>query len=172
MVISENNSDEVYALVEINSHIETINLESKRAKQWLNNEYSKHMESNEIHADDFYKTVLNSIVAKAQMNGTERTRIYNRIAQLENEIYYDLGTHDWQAIKITKEGIKITKLGIDSPIFKRTQTTAQQVEPNKESDNALDQLVDLLHISQRQTLVQNTSCCSIFRGIPNTHDDF
>ena len=61
-VVSQNNSEEVYAIVRINNHIETINLSSTRAKHWLNNEYTKFADSNELHSDDFYKTILNTII--------------------------------------------------------------------------------------------------------------
>src|SRR6185437_12253215 len=35
ITISENDSDGVYAIVENNGHFESLNLESKRARQWI-----------------------------------------------------------------------------------------------------------------------------------------
>lgn len=153
LVISQNNSDEVYAIVETNSHVETLYLESPRARHWLNNEYSKYFDTNEIHSHDFFNTVLGAIIARAQMNETPRVKIYNRVAQLDNEIWYDLGTPDWQAIRITKDGIKTVKLDADSPVFRRTQSMQQQVMPQAGRDNALDELADLLHIIPKDRLV-------------------
>lgn len=162
LVISENNSDEVYAVVQVNNHIEAINLSSTRARHWLNDEYSKNIESNEIHAEDFFKTVLNHIIAKAQMNGTERSQIYNRVAQLDNAIYYDLGTPDWQLVKITKDGIKIVKFSSDCPVFRRTQSLQRQVMLQKGDEKALDRLAELLRIYTKDRLVFKVHLIALF----------
>jgi hypothetical protein len=162
LVISENNSDEVYAVVEVNSHTEAINLSSTRAKHWLSDEYSRNVESNEIHADDFFKTVLNHIIAKAQMNGTERTQIHHRIAQSDDSLIYDLGTPDWQFIKVTTNGIETVKFDIGFPIFRRTQSLSKQVMPKEDNNNALDQLVELLRIVSRDRLIFKVHIATLF----------
>lgn len=162
LVISENNSEDVYAVVEVNSHVEAINLSSTRARYWLSDEYSKNIESNEIHADDFFKTVLNHIIAKAQMNGTERTQIHNRIAQSDDALIYDLGTPDWQFIKVTKDGIKTVKFDTGLPIFRRTQSLQKQVMPKEGNDGALDKLVELLRIVPRDRLVFKVHTVALF----------
>jgi len=162
LVISENNSEDVYAVVEVNSHVEAINLSSTRARYWLSDEYSKNIESNEIHAEDFFKTVLNHIIAKAQMNGTERTQIHNRIAQSDDALIYDLGTPDWQFIKVTKDGIETVKFDIDLPIFRRTQSLQKQVMPKEGDDGALDKLVELLRIVPRDRLVFKVHAVALF----------
>ncbi|HWP78974.1 MAG TPA: hypothetical protein VNL34_04930 [Candidatus Nitrosotenuis sp.] len=162
LVISENNSDEVYAIVQVNGHTEAINLSSARAKHWLSDEYSKNVESNEIHADDFFKTVLNHIIAKAQMNGTERVHIHQRVAQVDGAIYYDLGTPDWQIIKITAAKIETVKFDIACPVFRRSQSMQRQVMPESGDDKALDRLVDLLRILPKDRLVFKVHLITMF----------
>lgn len=153
LVISQNDSDGTYAIIESNGHFESINLESKRARQWINDQYSRNVESNDIHGDDFYKTVIDNIISKAQMNVTEKSKIHNRIAQSENEILYDLGTPDWKIIKITPDGIETVNYNIAMPLFRRTQSLQVQVIPIYENEKALEQLAKLLHISDEDTLV-------------------
>lgn len=162
LVISENNSDEVYAVVEVNSHIEAINLSSTRARHWLSDEYSRNVESNEIHADDFFKTVLNHIIAKAQMNGTERAQIHHRVAQFDNSLIYDLGVPDWQFIRITTNGIETVKFDIGFPLFRRTQSLSKQVMPKDGNNDALDQLVELLRIMSKDRLIFKVHIVTLF----------
>ncbi len=152
LVISENNSNEVYAVVKINNHAETLNLVSKRATHWLSNEYRK-IDLDEIHSDDFYKNVLHAIISDAQMNGTPREKIYNRVAMLKDEFLYDLGTFDYSAIKITKEKIEMIKLDENSPLFVRTQSLQEQVKPKFNTTKSLDKISELLHIVKKDRIL-------------------
>lgn len=153
LVISENDSDGTYAIIESNGHVESLNLESKRARQWLNDQYSRNVESNDIQGDDFYKNVTYNIITKAQMNGTERAKIHNRIAQLESQILYDLGTPDWKIVKITPDGTETVNYDITMPILRRTQSLQIQAIPIYGNDKALVELARLLHISEDDILV-------------------
>lgn len=153
IVISENNQNEVYAIIENNSHVETLNLNTQRARYWLNDLYRREVNINDIHSDDFYKSVLHALISKAQMDGTERSKIYNRVAQSNCSIYYDLGNTKWEAVRITKNNIEIISLNVDSPIFRRSQSLYEQVRPVFDDSAALDKLADLLHIVQNDRLV-------------------
>ena len=162
LVISETNADEVFGILRNNSHIETISLSSTRAIHWLTNEHMQFGDSNELHSSDYYKTILNTIISKATMNGVEKAVIYNRVAQLENEIWYDLGNAKWQAIKISEGKIKTVKLDKDSPIFRRSQSLQEQIMPKKGDNLALDYLVNLLHISKQDQLVFKINLICLF----------
>jgi len=87
IVINQNNADEVFAVIELNNHVEAINLSSQRAIDWLNYEFTKSLDSTKLHGKEFFKTVLDSIVAKARIEKTPKEKIFNRIAQLKDEIY-------------------------------------------------------------------------------------
>jgi hypothetical protein len=162
LVISENNSDEVFGILKNNSHIETISLSSTRAIHWLTNEHSQFGNSDELHSSDYYKIILNTIISKASMNGTKKVKVYNRIAQLEKEIWYDLGDSSWQAIKITEGKVQLVKLDKDSPIFRRSQSLQEQIKPKKGSNLSLDILVNLLHISKQDQLVFKINLICLF----------
>jgi len=162
LVISENNSDEVFGILKNNNHIETLNLSSTRAIHWLTNEHNQFGNSDELHSSDYYKTILNTIISKATMNGTKKVKVYNRIAQLEKEIWYDLGNSSWQSIKISEGKIKLVKLDRDSPVFRRSQSLQEQVLPKKGSNFSLEQLVNLLHISKQDQLVFKINLICLF----------
>ena len=162
LVISENDSDEVFAIVQNNDHIETINLSTTRANHWLTNEHAQFGNPNKLYSSDFYKTILNGIISKTTMNGTQKVPIYNRIAQLENEIWYDLGNSKWQAIKISEGKIQTVKLDENSPVFRRSQSLQEQIMPRKGNNLALDLLVNLLHISKQDQLVFKVNLICLF----------
>ena len=162
LVISENNSDEVFAIVQNNDHIETINLSTTRAIHWLTNEHAQFGDSDKLYSSDFYKTILNTIISKTTMNGTKKVAIYNRIAQLENEIWYDLGNSKWKAIKISEGKIQTVKLDENSPVFRRSQSLQAQVMPRKGNNLSLDLLVNLLHISKQDQLVFKVNLICLF----------
>jgi len=162
LVISENNSDEVFAIVQNNDHIETINLSTTRAIHWLTNEHAQFGNSDKLYSSDFYKTILNRIISKTTMNGTQKVPIYNRIAQLENEIWYDLGNSKWKAIKISEGKIQTVKLDQNSPIFRRSQSLQEQIMPRKGNNLAFDLLINLLHISKQDQLVFKVNLICLF----------
>ena len=154
LVISENNSDEVYGVVSIKSHTEVLNLSSARARHWLSYEYSENVDSTEIYGDDFFKKILHSIMAQAQINGTKKAKIYTRVAQTEDSFWYDLGTGDFQAIKITADNIRTVSLDENTPLFRRPQSMQPQVIPKKSgSSQALNQLCHLLHILPKDFVI-------------------
>ncbi len=161
LVIADNDRNEVYAVIQNNSHIETINLNSQRAIHWLCTEAMK-MDSDKIPSKDLVKNVLNSMISKAQFEGAEIAKVHTRIAQSDEEIWYDLGTEDRKAIKITKQGFGITKLDLKSPLFRTPQSLQEQVLPQLENENALDEYCDLLLISPNDRMLFKVCLISLF----------
>ena len=167
LYIQDNNQEEVYALVPINNHIEFINMSSSRAINWLSNLYSRVINTNEIYGEDFYRKVSHAIESNCKINISDRTRFYNRITQLEDSVWYDLGTDEHNAVKITKKGTEIVNLDITTPFFERTQSTHSQVLPTYENQNALRELAELLKIKPKDTLVfMIHTVCFFFSEIP------
>ncbi len=168
LYIQDNNREEVYALVPINSHAEFINISSSRFLNWLSDSYSKIIDSNEIHGEDFYKKISHAIESHCKINISERTKFYNRSAQLDDSIWYDLGTDDYTAIKITKNKVDTVKLGVNTPFFERTQSTYPQVLPNyDDNQNALKELAELLKIKpvDHAVFISHVTCF-LFSSIP------
>jgi len=164
IIINQNNTDEVFAVIELNNHVEPVNLSSQRAIDWLNYEFTKSLDSTKLHSKDFFKTVLDSIIAKARIEKTPKEKIYIRIAQIKDEIWYDLGRDDRKGVKITPKGVYGVILDSNSPIFRRNQSLQEQIPPRKYDENkkALDSLVDLFKIYDKERLVFKVHLISLF----------
>lgn len=149
LVVSQNNSKEVYAVVEINGHNETFELSSKRASHWLNC-ICRSNQIGKIHGDEYFKNIQNAIIAQAQINNTQREKVYSRIAVVGDTLYYDLATNDWTIVRIDSNKIETIPYVESMPIFRRSQTSFEQVRPSFDNPNALDELAKLLRIKDTQ----------------------
>jgi hypothetical protein len=150
MIISKNNSHEVYAVVKIEDHFESVNLGGSRSMYWLNHLLSSEIKSNKIHSSDFYRNILTAISSKAQMESISKEYVYNRISFTEDTIFYYLANNDYEVITISKNGIEKIKLDVKTPIFTQSQVTTNQIEPIYDDETALDELVQLLQIKDEQ----------------------
>lgn len=162
LAVSENNNDEVVAVVKKEKGIETFQVRSRRFRDWLCNEYIIHINLNEIKNDEFFKSIADAIYSHARANGAKITKIHTRIAQLKDEIWYDLGNQKGLAIKITSKEIKAVNLDLKSPIFRKNQSLQAQVWPKQDEEKVLDKLTDLLKISQKDRLVFKVNLVALF----------
>ena len=113
-----------YAQLGIGDHKEIWPCGGSQFKRWMSkafyDNYNKALSSNTINS------ALNIIEAEAKFNG-EEYKLHNRVAELEEAIYYDLADKQWRAVKITSEGWRVVS---ETPIlFKRYQHHALQVAP-------------------------------------------
>ncbi len=84
----------------INTYL--IKIESDEFRKWLKREYRlnyKKVMSNKA----LIEAIQDEVSEEARING-EKITIYNRIAYVDDAIYFDLGTRDRRMVKITKDG--------------------------------------------------------------------
>jgi|CXWL01.1.fsa_nt_gi hypothetical protein len=164
-IVLENDSSQVFALIENNGHIETLDLSSTKAKSLFR--YSYYSQTGNNHSEDTYTSALLLVKAEAMHGGAPRETIFNRIAMIGDAIYYDLITPDWKALKITKDSVKIVPLDLSSPIFVRTQSQISQIMPVFDGKNALDDLVVLLRVRLEEKQIFIVHIISMFlEGFP------
>jgi len=164
-IVSENDSSQVFALIENDDHLETIDLSSSLAKSWLR--YSYYSQTRKSYSDEMYANALLLVKAKAIHGGATREPAFNRISMVNDSLYYDLTTPDWKALKITKESVKVVSLNLSSPVFVRTQSQKQQFMPVYESKNSLDELLQLLRIPLAERQIFKVHLISMFlEGFP------
>src|SRR5690348_2996816 len=144
LVVSNSDSDQVFALIENGGHIETWNLNSSKTRDWLR--YGFYTETGENYSDEAYKNAIALIKAEAVMNGAPRVNIYNRVAMVDKTIYYDLVSPDFKAVKITANAVEIINLNENAPIFVRGQHQQQQVMPKFDRKKAMTNLLQLYRI--------------------------
>jgi len=152
IVISDSDSSLVYGIIQVNNHKETIRLDSYKSVQWLKALY--YSVDKDFHSDETYNNILSMIIAQAQQDDkTIRVQTYNRIALVDDVIYYDLCNSSWEAIKITRDGYEIVSLNENTPIFTREQQQQQQHNPLKGTGDALDKLIGLFRIQESDRLI-------------------
>jgi len=161
-VVSKSDSSKVFVLIPINYHVESFDLSSTRIKHWLKSSYYDANE--QIHSDEPYKNAIDLILAKAKTkDNTPQELIFNRIAMVDEEIYYDLCSPKWEAVKISKRGVEVVHLGTKTPIFYRSGKHAEQTKPDLHSNrDAISDLLKLLRIPQKYKLIFPIHLISLF----------
>jgi hypothetical protein len=94
----------VYASVEVDDHRETLALRSNRFADWILVQY--YREHGRAPNGQLVTDALNTIRAMAVYDEPE-VPVYVRVAGHEGDIYVDLGTNHWDAVRITREGFEI-----------------------------------------------------------------
>ena len=161
LVVSDNDSNQVFVVIQNNGHLETLDISSSKTKSWLR--YSYYQKSNDNHSDEHYTNAISLIKSEA-MHGSDSTRetIYTRIAMVKNIIYYDLATPDWKIVKITDSSVNVLDYNEHMPIFVRTQSQLPQVLPAASNADALTKLVKLLRIQPQDVQIIKSHIISMF----------
>ena len=96
-----NRDDDAFANMEIDLHRETHRLRSRNFKHWLRAEYYRAFSAspNSQGLED----ALSTLEALAQFEGPEH-EVSLRSAELDGNIYIDLGDAEWRAVKVTQVG--------------------------------------------------------------------
>lgn len=164
-VVLDNDSNQVFALIENNGHFETIDLSNSKTKSWLRFAYYEYAGKN--HSEEMYSNVLQLIKAEAIHGGASRETVYNRIAMFHDSLYYDLTTPDWLALKVTKDSVTVIPLTLTTPIFIRTQSQKEQFMPIFGNNQALSDLVSLIRIPTQDIQIFKVHLISLFlEGFP------
>ena len=118
-----------FAKFRVNDHFEVWPVRGKMFKSWLCGLYFKA--TGKGTNTDALRSALNTLESKALFEGL-RHETFNRVAQYDDAIFYDLTNEKWQAVKITKDGWDV----VDDPsvFFKRYGHQKPQVLPSENCD--------------------------------------
>jgi len=145
VVISQGDNNKIYAMVKINGHLETMEVDKKNQKivYWLQIVYYENF--GQWYSEESCANAIGFLRAKISMNeNTNREKTHIRTAFVNDEIYYDLGSPDWKIVKITKDSVNIVDFSKQIPVFFRSGKTAQQATPCfMPEGNALDDFAKL-----------------------------
>ena len=161
LVIDDSNQTRVYAVVIINDQPQCLDLASSKAIHWLSYELRK-LDLEQIRGDDFFKNILHAIISDAQMGNSFREKIYHRICQKPDEIYYDLGTNDGYLVRISKNSVKTIQFDKACPLFTRPPSLQPQVVPKFKDKKALEKITDLLLILDKDRILFQVHLISFF----------
>lgn len=152
------------ARIKIHGHFENWRLNSRDFKLYLGGLlYQSEGKSANL---DAVRNALSTLSAEALHGSQSKTYpLHNRVAWLNDAIYYDLSDPTWRAVKITPEGWEI----IDNPpiLFRRYKHQIPQVEPVKGGDPW--SLFEIIKVPpELQLLLLTWAISSLIPDIPHT----
>ncbi len=142
---SDIDHEQIFGMVKVGNHFETMEIGSKRSESWLS--HTHNQKTNQICQDANYKRALEMIKNRASFGNTSSETLHNRIAMIDNSIYYDLRANDWQMVKISQDGVEIVEMNLQTPLFERKQHQRQQIKYVVDHErDSLEELVKMLRI--------------------------
>jgi hypothetical protein len=139
--------NEVYALVQINGHFETLSIDSNRFERLVIMEcFSNKIPINK----DRIKNITDIIKTKIEFSNDVTRRLLNlRIAKSDSSFYYDLVNSKWETVKISQDGWNV--IPNNQAIFKRYKNNMEQVYPNKNhSPDCIDRFLNLINLHSKK----------------------
>ncbi len=129
--IAENNSSKVYAIVKIDEHFETVDLDLQLAKDVLIINYQKDFKK--ILSTNQAEQSISFVKTKKRFSkDTPKKQDHIRCAFENNTIWYDLCNPKREVVKITKDDFEIVPYDKTCPLFFRTPYMSEQVKPNSD----------------------------------------
>ncbi len=122
-------------------HVETWPIRSRGFKRWLRGEY--YRATKESIDSKILNDCIETLDARALFDGNELS-VYRRVARVDNEVYIDLCTSSWEAIRITAEGWRL--INSDACPVRFCRTAAMMPLPEPKRDGSLDQLRDFVNL--------------------------
>lgn len=112
--------------IPIGNHAEVWPCNSSSFTRWIGGEYYRLTKGKNVAGRENVKDAVNLLEGRA-INEGEDHRLFNRVAQTPDAIWYDLGDAEWRAVKTTESGWDIVR---DVPmIFRRFSHLDTQVDP-------------------------------------------
>ncbi len=164
IILSQNDSSRIYAIVSVDDHCETIELGTQRSIDWLTQAY--YSQTKKIHSPSSYENAINFVRSTSIFSSKViEEKIYRRIAFDGEKFYIDLGRKDWQIFEITKDSRKMIPYSEKTPVFIRSKNMSIQVEPCLNyNGNPLEEFGKLVRIDN--DLFKVHVICNFLEGIP------
>lgn len=140
--------NEICVSIPINGHKEVWLLESKEFADWAQSVF--YRENKRPIKTEGFKQVISILSAKAKFENRKDIHLFNRVAEYDNAIWYDLSNETWQAVKVTCEGWRV----VDNPptLFKRFRHQKPQVLPQAEGD--IQRIFKYINLKENSMLFQ------------------
>ena len=146
MIISENDTSRIYAIVTVDNHNETIEIGTQRSIDWLIQAYYK--ETQKIISNTTSENTINFVRAQAIFSPKiNHEKIFRRNGFSNGKLLIDLGDKDWKLVEISSDGIRHVDYSEKTNVFVRSKNMAKQVNPRLKYDgNPLDKLGQLIRM--------------------------
>lgn len=122
-------TDDIYAVINMESHNEVYKVRGRKYRLWLLNKFYAH--TGGIPKKETVNQVIDMVEAWADFGG-ENQNLHLRVAEKDGKFYYDLSNGTRQIVEISQEGCQV--LDNPPPLFYRTANMTSQVSPNFDGD--------------------------------------
>jgi len=139
-------TNDLYAAIPINGHIEIWPLDGRDFSIWLQGLYYDKM-GRPVNGEPLKQTI-SVLAARAIFDCPKPIALHIRVAGSKDAIWYDLTNSDWQAIKVTAQGWELID---NTPIlFRRYRHQATQVTPAQNGD--VHKILKYVNLKGQKTL--------------------
>lgn len=129
--------------IPVGDHTEVWPCKSSAFTRWLGGEYYRLTKGRTVAGRESVKDAVSLLEGRA-INECEEHRLYNRIAQTPDAIWYDLGDAQFRAVRITRAGWNIET---DVPLlFRRFSHLAPQVVPTR--GGSVDEVLKFVNVTE------------------------
>jgi hypothetical protein len=129
-----------YTRISVGPHKETLRVQSRSFKRWLSRQM--YEAEGKVPGREAMSSALNVIEAKACFEG-RRIVMNNRVARVQNEIWYDLTDEHWRAVRVTSRCWEVVEN--PPPLFIRHAHQSSQVIPVRCGD--INRLFDFIRVA-------------------------
>lgn len=112
--------------IPIGDHVEIWPCRSATFTRWIGGEYYRFTRGTAVAGRESVKDAIGLLEGIA-INEREEHRLFNRVAQTSDAVWYDLADAKWRAVRITKDGWSV--VNTVPLLFHRFSHLAPQVEP-------------------------------------------
>ncbi len=132
-----------HAQFPVSCHKEVWPCDSTAFIRWIGSEFYRITKGKTVASRESIKDAVGLLEGRA-INECEEHRLFNRIAQTPDAVWYDLADSEWRAVRITQEGWSIET---DVPLlFRRFSHLAPQVEPVR--GGSVDEVLRFVNITE------------------------
>lgn len=141
-----NENNDVFVVIPINNHKETLSIDSHDFSLWLQQLFYKA--NHKTIRNESLKQAISILSAEVLFGEKDYITLYNRVGKHQNEFWYDLTNPEWEAVKISKSGWSVTNE--TSKIFCRYRHQKEQVTPQPNGD--IKNIFEYINMSKYKTL--------------------
>ena len=144
MFLNENH--DVFAVIPVNTHKETLSVESQEFSLWLQQIF--YQATNKTIRTESLKQTISVLSAEVMFGERNYTTLYNRVGKYQNDFWYDLTNSDWETIQISKSGWSVNN--DTTKLFCRYRHQTEQVKP--QTDGEITEIFKYINMTKFKTL--------------------
>lgn len=141
-----NENHDVFVVIPVNTHKETLSVESQEFSLWLQQIF--YQATNKTIRTESLKQTISVLSAEVMFGEKNYTTLYNRVGKYQNDFWYDLTNADWETIRISKSGWSVNN--DTTKLFCRYRHQTEQIKP--QTDGEITEIFKYINMTKFKTL--------------------